>query len=156
MKHLKYLKKSKYNDLEDMVCRFQLTYDEFIEILNLKCIPTTNIRYTLPPGLYEIVNNNFMLMSLRPGEVKLNIATDDIRLKSNLATNKTINFTKKSFFYIILGFIESHPGGLGVIPGFIQLIPGSYKGEKPINLTRIDKIHLKCDCINVSIVNGVH
>ena len=37
---------------------------------------------------------------------------------------------------------------------FIQLIPGSNKSDKPINITQIDKVHLKCDCINGSIVNG--
>ena len=35
------------------------------------------------------------------------------------------------------------------------MIAGSYKSDKPINITGIDKIHLKCDCINGSIVNGV-
>ena len=32
---------------------------------------------------------------------------------------------------------------------------GSYKGDRPINITGIDKIHLKCDCIQGSIVYGV-
>ena len=35
------------------------------------------------------------------------------------------------------------------------MIAGSYKSDKPINITGIDKIHLKADCINGSIVNGV-
>ena len=35
------------------------------------------------------------------------------------------------------------------------MIAGSYKSDKPINITGIDKIHLKCDCIIGSIVNGV-
>ena len=37
------LKTAKYNDLEDMLQRFQLTYDEGIEILDLIYIPTTTI-----------------------------------------------------------------------------------------------------------------
>ena len=36
-----------------------------------------------------------------------------------------------------------------------QKIPGTYKSEKPINTTGIDKIHLKCDCINGSFVNVI-
>ena len=80
---------------------------------------------------------------------------NDVRLKSKLSTNKTIRFIKKSFFYVILGFTQSHSGELGDIPGFIQLIPGSYKSDRLINITRIDKVFLKCDCINGSIVNGV-
>ena len=35
------------------------------------------------------------------------------------------------------------------------MISGSYKSDKPINITGIDKIHLKCDCIQGSIVNGI-
>ena len=49
-----------------------------------------------------------MLMSFFPKKVKINITIDDVRLKSNLSTNKTIRFTKKIFFYRILGFTQSH------------------------------------------------
>ena len=35
------------------------------------------------------------------------------------------------------------------------MIKGSYKSDRPINFTGVDKIHLKCDCIQASIVNGV-
>ena len=35
------------------------------------------------------------------------------------------------------------------------MIPGSYKSDKAINITSIDKVHLKCDCIDGSIVNGI-
>ena len=35
------------------------------------------------------------------------------------------------------------------------MISGSYKSNEPINITGIDKIHLKCDCIQGSIVNGI-
>ena len=35
------------------------------------------------------------------------------------------------------------------------MIAGSYKSDRPINITRSDKVHLKSDCINGSIVNGI-
>ena len=35
------------------------------------------------------------------------------------------------------------------------MVAGLYIGNKPINITGIDKFHLKCDCIQGSIVNGV-
>ena len=35
------------------------------------------------------------------------------------------------------------------------MFAGSNKIEKPINFTSIDKVHLKCDCIQGSIVNGI-
>ena len=50
--------------------------------------------------------------------------------------------------------IQSHLGPLGDIEGLIQLIPGSYKSDKPINITEKDKTHLKCDCNNGGVVNG--
>ena len=52
-------------------------------------------------------------------------------------------------------FFQSHSGEFGDILGFVQLLPGCYKSDKPINIRGIDKIHIKCDCINGSIVIGV-
>ena len=95
-----------------------------------------------------------MLKSLLPNDVKVNITIDDIRLKSYLITNETFRFTEKSFFYTILGFTRSHLGPLGDNKGFVPLIPRSYRRDRPINITGIEKIHLNCDCINGSIVNG--
>ena len=87
--------------------------------------------------------------------MKVNITIDDIRLKSNLKINQTSIFTEKSFFYTILGFTQSRSYPSDDIDGFYQLIAGSYKSDTPINITGIDKLHLKCDCIQGSIVNGV-
>ena len=44
---LEELKDVRYNNLEDLVYRFQLTYDEIIDILDLKCIPTKKNRLFL-------------------------------------------------------------------------------------------------------------
>ena len=87
--------------------------------------------------------------------MKVKIAFDNIRIKSNLITNKTIRFTKRSFFYTILGFFQTYSGPLGHFEGFVQLKTGFYKSDKHINITRIDKIHLKADCINGGIVNSI-
>ena len=35
------------------------------------------------------------------------------------------------------------------------MISGSYKSDRPINISGSDKIHLKCDCTQGSIVNGI-
>ena len=35
------------------------------------------------------------------------------------------------------------------------MIPVTYNSDKPINITDIDKVKLKCDCIKGSIVTGV-
>ena len=152
---LEELKNVKYNDLEDMVYRFRLTYDEIIDVLDLKYIPTKRTGYSLNPGIYEVVDLNNTLKYILPDNVKISITIDDIRLKSNLKINQTLIFTEKSFFYTILGFTQSQSYPLDDIDGFYQLIAGSYKSNRPINITGIDKIHLKCDCIQGSIVNGI-
>ena len=149
------LKNAKFNDLEDMVYRFQLKYDEVMDILDLKYIPTKRTGYSLDPGIYEVDDLNNTLKYILPDNVKVSVTIDDIRLKSNLKTNQTLIFTEKSFFYTILGFTRSRSYPLDDIDGFYQLIAGSYRSDRPINITGIDKIHLKCDCIQGSIVNGI-
>ena len=132
----------------------ELTYHEVADKLDKENIDAKSTVYTFPRELYEFSDINLMLKSSFPDEVKVKITIDDIRLRSNLTTHKSIRFTKKSFFLTILGFIQSHLRELDEIERFIKLIPGTYKSDKPINLTGIDKFPLKCDCINGSIVNG--
>ena len=102
-----------------------------------------------------MVDLNDTLKYILPDNVKVSVTIDDIRLKSNFKTNQTLIFTNKSFFYTILGFCHSHSYPLDDIEGFYQLIAGSCKGDRTINITGIDKVHLKCDCINGSIANGI-
>ena len=149
------LKNAKYNDLEDLVYRMRLSYDEIMDILELKYIPTKRTGYSLNPGIYEIVDLNNTLKYMLPDNVKVNVTIDDIRLKSNLKINQTLIFTEKSFFYTIVGFTQSRSYPLDDIDGFYQTIIGSYKSDRPIIITGIDKIPLKCDCIQSSIVNGI-
>ena len=133
----------------------RLSYDEIMDIVDLKYIPTKRTGYSLNPGIYEVVGLNNTLKYILPDNVKVNVTLDDIRLKANLKTNQTLIFTEKSFFYTNLGFTRSRSYPLDDIYGFYQLTSGSYKSDKPINITGIDKIHLKSDCIQGSIVNGV-
>ena len=149
------LKKVGYNDLKDLVYRMRLSSNEIMNILDLKYIPTKKTGYSSDPGIYEITDLNNTLKHILPNNVKVNITIDDIRLKSNLKINQTLIFTEKSFFYTILGFTQSRSYPLDDIDGFYQIIAGLYKSDKPINITGIDKIHLKCDCIQGSIVNGI-
>ena len=98
-----------------------------------------------------------MLKSSLPDDVKVNITIDDIRLRSKLSIFETIGSHKKSFFfYTVLGFTQYQMGPLSDIEGFVQLIPGTYKGDEPLNMTGVEiKVQLKSDCIKGSIVNGV-
>ena len=152
---LEELKKVEYNDLEDLVYRMQLTYDEIIDVLDLKYIPTKRTGYSLNPGFYEVIDLNNVLKYNLPDNVKVSVTIDDIRLKSNLKINQTLIFTEKSFFDTILGFTQSRSYPLDDMDGFYQLIAGSYQSDIPINITGIDKVLLKCDCIQGSIVNGI-
>ena len=53
---LQELKNAKYNDLEDLVYRMRLSYDEIMDILDLKYIPTKRTGYSLKPSIYEVVD----------------------------------------------------------------------------------------------------
>ena len=50
---------------------------------------------------------------------------------------------------------QSYSGPLGDLGGYIQLIPGTYKSDRPIIVTSLHKVHLKCDCIQGSVSNGI-
>ena len=85
------------NDAENMVFRMELTCREIEKLLDMKYIDASSTRYTLPTVIYEISDNILMLQSLLPDDVEVKNTTDYNRLKSNLTTNKTEKFTKKSF-----------------------------------------------------------
>ena len=134
----------------------QLTYNEIIDIIDLKYIPTKRTGNSSNPRIYEVVETNNTLKYILPDNVRVNVTIDNVRLKSNLKANQILLFTEKSFFYVFLGLTRSHSYPLDDIDGFYQLIAGSYKSEKLIIIiTGIDKVLLKCDCIQGSIVNGV-
>ena len=111
--------------------------------------------YSLNRSSYELVDLDKTIEYILPNNVKVSVTIDDVRLKSNLKINQTFIFSEKSFFHTILGFTSTLSLPLDDIDGFYQLIAGSYKSDRPITITGIDKSHLKCDCINGSIVNGI-
>ena len=92
------LKKARYHKLEDMVNRMQLTYNEIMDVLDIKYFPSERTGYTLPPGIYEKSNTNKMLQGLVPDIVTVSISIDNITLKSKLKVNQTLIFTKKIIF----------------------------------------------------------
>ena len=87
--------------------------------------------------------------------MKVHITIDNNRLKSNLDTTNTIRLTEKSFSYTLIGSTQSRSGPSSDFECFLQLIRGTYKIDEPDKITGIDKIYLKCDCINGIIVNGI-
>ena len=87
--------------------------------------------------------------------MKLSVTIDGIRLKSVLKNNQSLISTNKSFFYTTIGLTQSHEGVSDDIDGFYQILPGSYKIDRPKSIIGIDRVHLKGDCIDGSILNGV-
>ena len=63
---LEELKNAKYNDLEDLVYRMRLSYDEIMDILDLNFIPTKRTGYSLDPGIYEVVDLKNTLKHILP------------------------------------------------------------------------------------------
>ena len=90
-----------------MVFIMELTYSDIEYKLDVKHFDASSTGYTLPPSVYEISDINSMLYSFFPNEVKVNgRRNDDFRLRSNSTTNEKLNLTKKSFFYITIGFFS--------------------------------------------------
>ena len=102
------------------------------------------VEIELPPGVYELVDINRILkqkLSDSDFEFEFNIEADTISMKSVLTTSNPIYFNSK--LNELLGFTNTH------------YIEGTHISEKPVMITTTDKVHLKCDCVDGSIVNGI-
>ena len=75
------------------------------------------------------------------GTLRINLEADTISMKSILTTSNPIYFNSK--LNELLGFTNTH---------YIQ---GTHISEKPVMITTTDKVQLKCDCVDGSIVNGI-
>ena len=80
------------NYLEEVVYRMELTDDKIVDMLDVYYIAGSTIGYTIPPAIYESSDINLMIKSSLPNKVKVTIKIDEIRLRSNLSTNRTIKF----------------------------------------------------------------
>ena len=101
----------------------------------------------IPPGAYELIDiNNAIQEKLNdcpgPGyKLHFNIEADTISMKSVLTTSYSIYFNSE----------------LNTLSGFTNkgYSAGTHISEKPVMITTTDKVHLKCDCVDGSIVNGI-
>ena len=57
----------------------ELTYDDYRNVLDIKQISASSIRFTLPPRGSEISDINLMLKPLLPDYAKVNIPIDEFR-----------------------------------------------------------------------------
>ena len=111
------------------------------------------ITYELEPGIYtfkdisEALYNIIQSEYLEPANV-IDIEYDDITMKTKLVVGYgiiAIRFDEKSFFSTILGFTS----------GWDYKSYNKYTSQKIVNLGSTNEIHLKCDCIDGSVLNGI-
>ena len=111
------------------------------------------ITYELDPGIYtfkdisEAVFN--ILQSEYPGLSNvIEIEYDDITMKTKRLVRfgiMAIRFDEKSFFSTILGFTS----------GWDYKHYNKYTSQKVVKLGCTNKIHMKCDAIDGSVINGI-
>ena len=111
------------------------------------------IAYEITPGIYtfkdisEAVFNT--LQTEYPGSNNvIDIEYDDITMKTKLVIRSgiiAVRFDEKSIFSTVLGFT----------PGWDYKHYYKYISQKILNLASKNKIHLKCDIIDGSVVNGI-
>ena len=110
-------------------------------------IVTDCLEIEIPPGAYEFIdiNNAFQQELINScgssSHLKFNIEADTISMKSVLTTSYSIYFNSE----------------LNTLSGFTKTdyTAGTHISEKPVMITTTDKVHLKCDCVDGSIVNGI-
>ena len=124
-----------------------------------------HVKIELTPGVYELVDlNNAIKEEIIESKdyapvdletlkkmnkqiitpyiyIGFNIQADTISMKSILSTSNHIVFNSE--LNNLLGFTNTH------------YIEGTHRSEKPVMITTTDKVHLKCDCVDGSIVNGI-
>ena len=118
------------------------------------------ITYELEPGNYTMEDLQKAVHPLGDHEDTLQIEYDDKDKKVKLVLTRfggtfgTLRFDKKSFFHTLLGFTpywDYKPTNATHADS-----PGVYTSDKIVlNLNTIDIIHLKCDCIDGSIQDGL-
>ena len=145
---------SKFRDFESYL-RIVVGLDEKDFQLILEEFNSHFVTYELNPGIYTIQDISEIINTFSGHNEVIEIEYNDISMKTKIILKYkdsrenfglgTLRFDKKSFFHTLLG----HD------PYFDYKVPGVYNSDKILNLNTTKKIHLKCDCIDGSIQNGV-
>ena len=135
--------------------RIRVGFDEEDIQLILKENNSHFITYELSQGIYTIPDVSDAVHTFSGHTEDIENKYNDISMKTRIILKYkdlrenfglgTLRFDKKSFFHILLG----HD------PYFDYKVPGVYTSDKILNLNTTNKIHLKCDCIDGSIQDGV-
>ena len=139
-KKKKKLKRKDFNQLKELIEVFNYPIEQIP-------IPDFGIEHDsfgiqLVPGAYDLVDINASVEQIiTDSDFKINIQADAISMKSVLTTSNPIHFNSE--LNKVLGFtLTDYPSG-------------THTSEKPVMITTTDKVHLKCDCVDGSIVNGI-
>ena len=151
--------RSPFRDFESYL-RIVIGLEEENIRLILKQYNEKFITYELDPGNYTIEDLKKAVYPLGDYEGTSQVEYDDTNKKVKLILTRfgetfgTLRFDKKSFFHTFLGFTpywDYKPTN-----AIYADSPGVYTSDKIIlNLNTINKIHLKCDCFDGSIQDGV-
>ena len=154
---------SPFRDFESYL-RLVVGLDEEDIRLILKEYNSHFITYELTPGIYTIQDISDAIQTFSGHQETIQLEYDDISMRAtsvlkfknekNMFALGTLRFDKQSFFHTLLGFSpywDYKPSNSNHV-----LIPGVYPSDRIIlNLNTVDKIYLKCDCIDGSIQDGV-
>ena len=111
------------------------------------------ITYELQPGIYTFKDISEALFNILeteypgPSDV-IDIENDDITMKTELVVKSgiiAIRFDETSFFNTVLGFTS----------GWDYKHYNEYTSRKCLNVGSTNKVHLKCDVTDGSVVNGL-
>ena len=140
-----------YDDLNKIIDQINQNIKDETNILDPDGIGSVSNCFgiEIPPGAYELddISNTIQQEliiscgSLLDSDLKINIKADTISMKSILTTSDPIYFNSE--LNKLLGFTKT------------DYTAGTHKSEKPVMITTTDKVHLKCDCVDGSIVNGI-
>ena len=141
-----------FQDFESFL-RTQIDLIEDVVKLVLDEYNSSFITYELEPFIcsYRDISEAlcYILQSEYPqSDSEILIRLDDFTKKTKLVVNSgiiAIRFDEKSFFSTILGFTA----------GWDYKHYNQYLSQKVVILSTTNKIHLKCDCIDGSVVDGV-
>ena len=122
--------------------------------LILKQYYSNFVTYEITPGIYTFKDISEAIYKIAGKRGSLKIIYDDVSMKTKLIFDyfSSLRFNKKSFFHTLLGF---DPYWDYKPKNGVNSDSGVYISNKILNLNTISKIHLKCDCIDGSVVDGV-
>ena len=118
------------------------------------------ITYELTPGIHTIQDISDAIHTFSGHSEIIQIEYDGISMKTKIILKfknngkrkfglGTLRFDERSFFHTLLGFKPYWDYKPTIF------IPGLYINDKILNLSTINKIHLKCDCIDDTVLNGI-